>query len=131
VRDEHLLSLAEFDVLDVDTIRDVLPRGVARRYEEALLDAHDERLDPDGAPPPAAAPAPLGSTATVVVRDLRELARQRAEALGMAPELLARKREVEACVRHYQAHGELSDAYQGWRRDLVGDAFRARLERLR
>ncbi len=48
----------------------------------------------------------------------------------MAPELLARKREVEACVRHYMATGELSEPYRGWREALVGDAFRERLEAL-
>jgi uncharacterized protein len=47
----------------------------------------------------------------------------------MAPELLARKREVEACVRQFRASGELSEAYLGWRAALVGDAFRERLER--
>jgi hypothetical protein len=36
---------------------------------------------------------------------------------------LARKRDVEGCIRHYSATGELSVVYSGWRQQLVGDSF--------
>ena len=42
----------------------------------------------------------------------------------MAPELTARKRDIEALVRYHREHGELPDSFRGWRRNLLGDAFR-------
>jgi len=121
VRDEHLLHLAQLDDLHEDDVREALPRGVARRYENDLLAAFREGAVAEA---PPAAPAPLGAAANAVVKALRDVARQRAEALGLAPELLARKREVEACARHYLATGELSEPYRGWREPLVGEDFR-------
>ena len=41
----------------------------------------------------------------------------------MAVELLARKRDVEACVRHYEAQHVLPVWFNGWRDELVGDSF--------
>ncbi|MBK80096.1 MAG: ribonuclease D [Gammaproteobacteria bacterium] len=128
VRDEHLLHLAQQDDVDADAVREALPRGVARRYEADLVAAWSEGEDAAAHPP--AAQAPLGGAANAVVRRLRDIARGRAEDLGMAPELLARKREVEACVRHYLATRELSEAYLGWRAPLVGEAFLAELATL-
>jgi hypothetical protein len=48
----------------------------------------------------------------------------------MSQELLARKRDVEGCIRHFEATGELSEAYSGWREALVGEPFRRVLARL-
>ncbi len=128
VRDEHLLRLAERQTLTADDLAEVLPVSVMRRYQQDLLDAHDEGCTRGEHPP--AADAPLGSAPTAAVRELRDIARREAEALGMAPELLARKREVEACVRHFAATGELSLAYRGWRAPLVEESFRRCLERV-
>jgi hypothetical protein len=71
----------------------------------------------------------LGSIAQGAANALREVALQRSESLGMAPELLGRRRDIEACVRHFAAHGELAPIYRGWREALVGDDFRSRLSR--
>lgn len=127
VRDEHLLRFAELDELRPQDVQEVVPRGVARRYQQDLVAAHWEGMERGEHPP--AGEAPLGSVPTGAVRELREIGRQQAESLGIAPELLARKREVETCVRHFAATGELSQAYRGWREPLVGQAFRQCLER--
>lgn len=126
VRDEHLQTLAALDEVGDAELLDVLPRSVVRRYGDDLLAAHESGSHRDE-PPPAPEP-PLRSAAAGLVRDLRDLARQQAEALGMAPELLGRRREVEACVQHFKSTGELSPAYLGWRREVVGERFRRRLE---
>ncbi|MFW6094677.1 MAG: ribonuclease D [Pseudomonadota bacterium] len=126
VRDEHLLTLAEAAEVDDRAVRELLPAGVARRYGDDLLRAHRVGAEAEH---PEAALAPLKAAENALVRELREVAKARAEALGMAPELLARKREVETCVRFFAATGRLSDAYSGWREPLVGEAFRAVLER--
>jgi ribonuclease D len=54
---------------------------------------------------------------------LRDIAAETANRLGMAVELLARKRDVEACVRHYEAQHVLPAWFSGWRDELVGDSF--------
>ena len=59
---------------------------------------------------------------------LRDLAREAANSLGLAPELLARKKDVEACLRHFNATGELSEIYFGWRKEVVGKDFLQVLE---
>jgi ribonuclease D len=128
VRDEPLLELALRAEVTVEDLQALLPRGAVRRYRDELLAAHDQGNRQREHPP--AAEAPLGSAENAAVRDLRELAKVRADELGLAPELLARKREVESCVRHYRQTGQLSEPYCGWREPLVGEAFRARLERL-
>lgn len=128
VRDEHLYHLASLETLCADDLAEALPPGVVRRYRDELLAAHREGSE-EGEHPPAG-DSPLGSASMVAVRELREIARRRAIALGMAPELLARKREVEACVRQFVATRELSESYTGWRHALVGAEFRATLERL-
>ena len=129
VKDEVLVSLAEQRELDRYDLERLLTPGAARRFGEALLDAHARGAA--ASEHPEAAEQPLTGAQQDAVASLRALAVDRAEALGMAPELLARKREVEACLRHYLRHRELSEAYSGWRRELVGEAFLARLGRLK
>ncbi|MFU8816443.1 MAG: ribonuclease D [Pseudomonadales bacterium] len=126
VRDEHLLELALRVEIDDRDLVELLPPGVVRRYEDSLLDAHRDGASQEGHPP--AAETPLGVADTALVRELRDVAKAQADALGMAPELLARKREVESCLRHYGETGELSEAYLGWREPLVGDRFRELLQ---
>lgn len=121
MRDEHLLEFARQAVLDDRDIRARLPQRVARRLGEALVEAH--RRGREGPPPVVALPRPLSGGQNAVVKELRSMGRRTAEALGMAPELLSRKRDLEACVRHYQQTGQLSAAFQGWRGALVGAAF--------
>ncbi|MCB1686196.1 MAG: HRDC domain-containing protein [Pseudomonadales bacterium] len=127
VRDEHLLAFAQMPELAERRIEEVLPNSVARRYGQELLLAHQRGRS---AQPVARLDAPLNRAQGEASRSAREIARQRAEAAGFAPELLARKRDVEACLRHFCATGELSDHYLGWRESLVGDDFRRILGKL-
>ena len=125
VKDEHLLTLAQLEVISQQDVRDILPPNVARRYATALLAAHAEGGERHHPPP---AEQPLTRAQSELVGNLRDAGRARAEALGIAPELLSRKREVEACIRHFSLTGELSEAYLGWRNEVVGDEFRMLLE---
>lgn len=127
VRDEHLLVFAQRAGLDERTVRDVLPPPVARRYAAELIRAHRAGLEAD---PPPRLEAPLSQRQGEISRALRALARAEAERRDMSQELLARKRDVEGCIRHFEATGELSEAYSGWREALVGAPFRRVLARL-
>jgi len=122
-RDDALLGLA------LDEHRspslEALPKGLRRRYGKALLQTHAKgREDPR---PPPRLPGPLSRRQGELAAALRTLARNCAERLGMAPELLARKRDMEACVLHWREHGDLPPWFGGWRESLLGDEFRRRL----
>ena len=66
---------------------------------------------------PPAIPEPLRREAGDRLKRLRQLVEQRAQELEVAPEMLARKRDCETLLRT----GELPEALQGWRRDIIGE----------
>ncbi len=126
VWDEHLLKFARSRRLDEETVRELLPPNVARRYAAELVQTHRESMQSAESLEPLARPLTQGQSQ--VSKALRHIARLEADALQLAHELLARKSDVEACVRHYLANGELSPAYGGWRHAVVGAQFQAILE---
>ena len=127
VWDEHLLAFAQRRTLEEGAVRELLPKPVARRYAADIVVEHEKgRAQP---PLPRLEP-PLTQKQGEVSKALREVARSRAEEHAMSQELLARRRDVESCIRHYSSTGELSPAYSGWREALVGDSFRRILGRL-
>jgi len=118
--DEHLYGFARVDSLNSEHVKRVLPHGVARRYTQPLLDQH-RRGRQAQAPDPL--PRPLTSAQGAVLKALRDVARQAAVSLNIAPELLARKKDLEFCVRHHSQSEELSPHYSSWRGELVADPF--------
>ncbi len=129
VWDEHLFEFARLSSLAEKDVHGRLPGPVARRYASQLVAEHSEGVAAGLAEPLLA--RPLTPSESRVSRALRDLAWHKADALEFARELLARKRDVEACIRHYLDTGELSPAYAGWRAGLVGEEFRLVLERAR
>jgi len=121
IKDAHLFEFAKQPDLTAATLQTMLPPSATRRYGDALLTHHREgllrpqmsRLDP-----------PLSAVENARVKALRSVASSLADDLGLAPELLARKRDVEACVRHYAKTAELTPLYDGWRGQLLGDQFK-------
>jgi ribonuclease D len=128
VWDEHLVSFAQEAELGERKVRETLPRPIARRYGEEIVDAHRSGRE---APALPALEAPLTQSQARVSKKLRDIARREADERAFSQELLARRREVERCVRHFLATGRLSEAYSGWREALVGDKFREVLAQLR
>ena len=126
VWDEHLLEFAQQRDVGLADVRRRLPPRVARRYGKDILRAHDQGLN---AAPEAALPKPLSQRQGGLLKRLRDIARRRAGELGIAPELLARQRDLEACIRRYRATGSLSDTYLGWRKAVLGSDFMAELEK--
>ena len=122
VRDEHLLDFARQQRLTESSIASRLPRRLARRYAEELLRTHALGREQ---PETRALPRPLSGGQAAAVKQMQDLGRSRAAALGMAPELLSRRRDLVACQRHYAAKGELPATHRGWRWPLVGADFAA------
>ena len=122
VRDEHLLALARLEAFAPGDTASLLPRRTAKRYGKILAAVHRRGLEDQDAAPKAT--RPLGRRDGEVVKALRDAGRRESRLLGMAPELLARKRDLEADFRFFQAHRELPPRYrQGWRRRVVADTF--------
>jgi len=126
--DEHLFGFARIDALSTEHVRQALPNGVARRYAQPLVDQHRVGRD---AQAPEPLPRPLTPAQGAVLKALRNVARETAVNLNLAPELLARKRDLEYCVRHHAQRAELSPHYGDWRGELVADPFMDILQPLR
>jgi ribonuclease D len=126
VWDDHLLQFATVQELTEEDVVDALPHNVARRYAAEIVHEHVKRVVLNESRP--ALERPLTQAQNQVSKELRGAARQRADTLQVAPELLARKRDVDHCVRHFLESGELSPAYMGWRYELVGGEFQTVLE---
>lgn len=127
VSDEELVELALMSPADARHVRECISPPAARRYTEdllALIRAADSQADAVAAPP-----RPLSRGQTRTVKKLKSVGADKAEQLGMAPELLSRRRDLEACVRAYDATGELAPSFLGWRGALVGADFLALLRR--
>ena len=125
--DDRLASLARREELQPNDVASVLPRRVAARYGKALARAHRAGLaDPE---PPARVPPPLKRAATAAVKDMQRIAGETAARLGVAKELIARKRDLEALYRHYRDRRALPDWFDGWRAQVLGDALEALLQR--
>ena len=122
VRDQDLLALARRKQLAQADVAGLLPRRTARRYGRVLVRVHREGLE-DPCPPAAAARSLSGRERTML-KELRAVGRRESERLGMAPELLCRKRDLDAVVLHHREHGELPPRYrEGWRREIVAEPF--------
>lgn len=119
--DAHLLELASRQRMDLGTLRDVLPRMVFDTYQSEIAVAIEQGLDDPE--PPALLPESLSISQSRLCKNLRSLANEIAEELGIAAELLARKKDVEECVRTYDENGRLPDWFGRWRMDLMGDRF--------
>jgi ribonuclease D len=74
---------------------------------------------------PPAVPEPLPVDAAVLIKQLRALGQVFAERLDMAPELMLRKKTLEALVKSGYPDGpyQLPDSLRGWRRELMGQAL--------
>ena len=128
VRDEHLLDLAVQQRSDKKAVFAALPEPVARRFSRDLgrvLEVADAL--PEAELPPLLEP-PLSQRQSELVKRLRAIARERAEQLGFAAELLSRRRDVEACLRNFIEHRQLHEVFRGWRYPLVGARFEEVLE---
>ena len=121
VRDEALFTMARWPRLQTEDVAKLLPGRAGRRYAPALVEAHQRGLaDPH---PPAREPRPLSPRASELAHTLRGIVARHAERLNIAPSLLARKRDVEAAVRHHRDQGDLPEHFRGWRRAVLGDEF--------
>ncbi|MFI8735855.1 ribonuclease D [Ectopseudomonas toyotomiensis] len=105
-------------------IEDMHPKTV-RQDGETLL-----QLIRDAAalPPeqwPEALPEPLPVEASALLKKLRAVGQREGERLDIVPELMLRKKTLEALLKSGYPNGpyQLPDSLRGWRRELMGQAL--------
>jgi ribonuclease D len=110
------------DAASLARIEDI-PPAVFRRHGPALLDmvAAARALPADALPDPVAPPP--GPAEARRVKQLREEVVATAGRLGIAPEMLARRRELEELLRCATTDGPAASLVpmRGWRRAVIGE----------
>ncbi|QRK85676.1 ribonuclease D [Pseudomonas granadensis] len=124
VREHSLWPLARTqpdNLAALGKIEDMHPRTV-RQDGQFLLDLikRSGSVGPDQWPP--AVPEPLPIEAAALIKRLRALGQAEAERLDIAPELMLRKKTLEALVKSGFPEGpyQLPESLRGWRRELMG-----------
>ncbi|MGH8354392.1 MAG: ribonuclease D [Pseudomonas sp.] len=113
---DNLVSLARID--------DMHPKTVRQDGETLLKLIKSAAATPPADWPPAL-PEPLPVEAAAVLKDLRVIGQREAERLNMAPELMLRKKTLEALLKSGYPNGpyQLPESLRGWRRELMGQAL--------
>jgi ribonuclease D len=101
------------------------PRMIKADGEQLLELIEEARHTQDDQCPPRI-PKPLSADQGDLMKALKQTARDIAESLDIAPEVLVRKRDFEDLVRSGMADRNayvLNQRLSGWRRDVVGDVL--------
>ncbi|MFS0826290.1 ribonuclease D [Pseudomonas phoenicis] len=105
-------------------IDDIHPRTLRQDGETLLaLLKQAASLPPEQWPP--AQPEPLPIEASGVLKRLRAIGQAEGERLGIAPELMLRKKTLEALLKSGYPNGpyQLPESLRGWRRERMGQAL--------
>lgn len=129
LREAALCSLAQRQpdsLAQLSRIEDMHPRTVRQDGETILELIRQGRQLPE-AQWPESLPEPLPADANRLLKALRKVGQRHAERLGMASELMLRKKVLEAMVRTGYPCGpyRLPDELSGWRRELMGEEMLA------
>ncbi len=127
--DTVLLEIARMQPRREEDLRAVaeLPDGTRRRHADALLTLVDAALGLPLQDLPPLVPPPLVAAQTRRAKRLRARTVTRAEELGVAPEMLARRRDFEELLR-WADGTEVRAApavLDGWRRGVIGEELLA------
>ena len=112
----NLVALARID--------DMHPKTV-RQDGEFLLQLIKDAAATPPAEWPEALPEPLPLEASALLKKLRAIGQREGERLNIAPELMLRKKTLEALLKSGYPNGpyQLPDSLRGWRRELMGQAL--------
>ncbi|ALN19795.1 ribonuclease D [Ectopseudomonas mendocina] len=105
-------------------IEDMHPKTVRQDGETLLKLIHEAAaLPPEQWP--EALPEPLPIEASALLKKLRAVGQREGERLDIVPELMLRKKTLEALLKSGFPNGpyQLPDSLRGWRRELMGQAL--------
>ena len=127
IREHALWPMARFqpdNLVALSRIEDMHPRTV-RQDGNTLLKLIREAAELPPAEWPEALPEPLPAEVNGLLKKLRAVGQAQAERLGIAPELMLRKKHLEALIKSGFPNGpyQLPEGLRGWRRELMGQAL--------
>ncbi|EIK98232.1 ribonuclease D [Pseudomonas sp. M47T1] len=127
VREHSLWPLARTqpdNLAALAKIEDMHPRTV-RQDGELLLNLIKDAGSIAPEQWPQALPEPLPIEASGILKQLRAIGQAEGERLGIAPEVMLRKKTLEALLKSGYPNGpyQLPDTLRGWRRELMGPAL--------
>ncbi|KKO01711.1 hypothetical protein LCGC14_0115200 [marine sediment metagenome] len=127
VRERALCPLAQQqpdNLQALSRIEDMHPRTV-RHDGETLLQLIREGQAADPQDYPERLPEPLPAAANRLLKLMRKIGSAEAERLNIAPEIMLRKKVIEAMLRTGYPNGpyHLPAELVGWRRELLGEAL--------
>ena len=135
LRENSLWPLARTqptDLVSLARIDDMHPRTV-RQDGETLLELIRSAAATPEQDWPAPLPEPLPLEASALLKKLRAVGQRAATALDIAPELVLRKKVLEALLKTGYPTGpyRLPDSLRGWRRERLGQSLLDALEETR
>lgn len=119
-------SLAETQSPSLESLTGIqeLDRGFRKRYGESLLARLNDPIELGGIDRSLLSP-PLPPKYRDTLKKWRHVVQEKAESLGIASELLARKKWMHELLKGFERTGELNwqPPMQGWRRELLETDF--------
>jgi ribonuclease D len=127
IREHSLWPLARTqpdNLVALARIEDMHPKTV-RQDGELILQMIKQAATSPAADWPAALPEPLPLEASSLLKKLRAIGQREGERLNIAPELMLRKKTLEALLKTGYPKGpyQLPESLRGWRRELMGQAL--------
>ena len=127
IREHSLWPLARTqpdNLVALARIEDMHPKTV-RQDGEFILQLIKQTAATPAAEWPEALPEPLPLEAATLLKKLRAIGQREGERLNIAPELMLRKKTLEALLKTGYPHGpyQLPESLRGWRRELMGQAL--------
>lgn len=131
LRNQVLLEVAERLPQTINQLDKIVQRGrVVREYGEEILALVKAAPESASQRPPAQIDRPLHYVWNKRLKQMRATGRKAAEKHQVLPEVLLRKRDLDALIRSCddQGHYHLPPSLSGWRKPLVGDDLLQQIE---
>ncbi len=130
IDDQSLWYMARFKARNRDQLAKAgMKPAVIREEGASLLRIISDAESAEGACWPAQLERPLSPQASQWHKQLKALVQAKAEELNIAPDLLAKKKAIEALIRSGFPQGPfvLPDGLTGWRQEMIGNELVRRL----
>ena len=124
LKEDLLLALATRRPKEAEDLRRLPaldPRQASRDGAVWLQLIEEAEGLPEAELPPRIAGKPFSPAARALENRLRERVREKAASLGLAPEILAPRRILDALLRLTAGKSRLPRELQGWRREVIGE----------
>jgi ribonuclease D len=111
---------------DLKIVADLTPKQI-RKYADEILLLSNEARQVSKDQYPEALQKPLARDMAPWMKKMQQLVREVADELQIAPEILARKKQLEALLASGRETGEykLPESLLGWRKPVIGDQLMA------